>query len=50
MESHYSVCGMLGFMYGMAGGRGGKPLKYHELERWKSIGYERGMRSRKGER
>ena len=28
----------------------GKPLDYDELERWTRIGYERGMRFRKGER
>jgi hypothetical protein len=33
-----------------AAGREGKPLDYGELERWTRIGYERGMRSRKGER
>ena len=34
----------------MAGGHDGKPLDYDELERWTRVGYERGMRSRKGER
>jgi hypothetical protein len=34
----------------MAGGHEGKPLDYGELERWTRIGYERGMRSRHGER
>jgi hypothetical protein len=34
----------------MAGGVNGKPLDYDELERWTRVGYERGMRSRKGER
>jgi hypothetical protein len=34
----------------MAVGRDGKPLDYGELERWTRVGYERGMRSRKGER
>jgi hypothetical protein len=34
----------------MAGGYDGKPLDYGELERWTRDGYERGMRSRKGER
>jgi hypothetical protein len=34
----------------MAGGRDGKPLDYDELERWTRVGYERGMRFRKGER
>jgi hypothetical protein len=34
----------------MAGGGNGKPLDYDELERWTRVGYERGVRSRKGER
>jgi hypothetical protein len=34
----------------MASGGNGKPLDYDELERWTRIGYERGMRSRKGGR
>jgi hypothetical protein len=34
----------------MAGGGHGLPLDYDELERWTRVGYERGMRSRKGER
>jgi hypothetical protein len=34
----------------MAGGHNGKPLDYDELERWTRVGYERGMRSGKGER
>jgi hypothetical protein len=34
----------------MAAGHDGKPLDYKELERWTRVGYERGMRSRKGER
>jgi hypothetical protein len=34
----------------MAGGHDGKPLDYDELERFTREGYERGMRSRKGER
>jgi hypothetical protein len=34
----------------MAGGHDGKPLDFDELERWTWVGYERGMRSRKGER
>jgi hypothetical protein len=34
----------------MAGGGRGFPLDYDELERWTRVGYERGMRSRKGER
>jgi hypothetical protein len=34
----------------MAGGHDGKPLDYEELERWTRVGFERGMRSRKGER
>jgi hypothetical protein len=31
-----------------AGGRDW-PMDYDELERWTRVGYERGMRSRKGE-
>lgn len=34
----------------MAGGHNGKPLDYDELERWTQVGFERGMRSRRGER
>jgi hypothetical protein len=34
----------------MAGGGNGTPLDYDELERWTRVGYERGMRSSKGER
>jgi hypothetical protein len=34
----------------MAGGHGGKPFDFDELERWTRVGYERGMRFRKGER
>jgi hypothetical protein len=34
----------------MAGGHDGKSLDFNELERWTRVGYERGMRSRKGER
>jgi hypothetical protein len=34
----------------MASGHEGQPLDYDELERWTRVGYERGMRSRKGER
>lgn len=34
----------------MAGGYDGEPLDYAELERWRRVGYERGLRSRKGER
>jgi hypothetical protein len=34
----------------MASGRDGEPMDYDELERWTRVGYERGMRSRKGER
>jgi hypothetical protein len=34
----------------MAGGYDGKPLDYDELERWTRVGYERGMKSLKGER
>jgi hypothetical protein len=33
-----------------AGGCDGKPLGYEEVERWTRIGYERGVRSREGER
>jgi hypothetical protein len=33
----------------MASGSNRKPLDYDELERWTRAGYERGMRSRKGE-
>jgi hypothetical protein len=32
-----------------AGGRG-LPMDYDALERWTRVGYERGMRFRKGER
>jgi hypothetical protein len=34
----------------MAGGHEGKPLDFDALERWTRVGYERGMRSRHGER
>jgi hypothetical protein len=34
----------------MAGGYDGKPLNYAELEPWTRVGFERGMRFRKGER
>jgi hypothetical protein len=34
----------------MAAGHEGKPLDYEALERWTRVGYERGMRSRRGER
>jgi hypothetical protein len=34
----------------LAGGGNGVPLNYGELERWTRVGFERGMRSRKGER
>ena len=33
----------------MAGGHDGKPLDSEALERWSRVGFERGMRSRKGE-
>jgi hypothetical protein len=33
-----------------AGDGRGLPMDYDELERWTRVGYERGMRSRKGER
>jgi hypothetical protein len=34
----------------LAGGGRGLPMDYDELERWTRVGYERGMKSRKGER
>jgi hypothetical protein len=34
----------------LAGGGRGFPLDYDELERWTRVGYERGTRSRRGER
>jgi hypothetical protein len=34
----------------LAGGGNSKPSDYAELERWTRVRYERGMRSRKGER
>jgi hypothetical protein len=34
----------------MAAGHDGKPLDYSELERWTKVGFERGMKWRKGER
>jgi hypothetical protein len=34
----------------LPGGGRGFPLNYGELERWTRVGYERGMRSHKGER
>ena len=34
----------------LAGGGHGLPPDYDELERWTRVGFERGMRSRKGER
>jgi hypothetical protein len=34
----------------LAAGEHGLPMDYDELERWTRVGYERGMRSRKGER
>ena len=34
----------------MAGDGRGLSFDYDELERWTGVGYERGMRSRKGER
>jgi hypothetical protein len=34
----------------LAGGGQEFPLDYDELERWTRVGYERGLRSRKGER
>jgi hypothetical protein len=40
------VAGMLT----MADGHDGAPLDYEALERWTRVGFERGMKSRKGER
>jgi hypothetical protein len=34
----------------MASGHDGKPFDFGELERWTRVGYERGIRFRKGER
>jgi hypothetical protein len=34
----------------LAGDGRGLPFDYDDLERWTRVGYERGMRSRKGER
>jgi hypothetical protein len=34
----------------LAGGGNGTPLDYTELERWTRVGFDRGMRSRKGQR
>jgi hypothetical protein len=34
----------------LAGNHRGLPLDYDDLERWTRVGYERGMRFRKGER
>jgi hypothetical protein len=34
----------------LAGDHRGLPMDYDELERWTRVGYERGMRWRKGER
>ena len=34
----------------LAGGGNGVPLDYGELERWTRVGFEREVRSRKGER
>lgn len=34
----------------MVAGHEGEPLDYDELQRWTRVGYERGMRSRKGGR
>ena len=34
----------------MAAGHDGKPLDHDQLERWTQVGYERGMRFRKGDR
>jgi hypothetical protein len=43
-------CGLRAGMLIMAAGHEGKPLDYDALERWTRVGYERGMRFRKGER
>jgi hypothetical protein len=34
----------------MAGGHDGKPWDFEELEHWTRVGFERGIRFRKGER
>jgi hypothetical protein len=34
----------------LAGNHRGLPFDYDELERWTRVGYERGMKSQKGER
>jgi hypothetical protein len=34
----------------LAGGGRGLPMDYDELARWTRVGYERGTRSRRGER
>jgi|SRR5512133_2595375 hypothetical protein len=34
----------------LAGGGRGLPMDYDELERWTRVGFERGTRSRRGER
>ena len=34
----------------LAAGEHGLPMDYDELERWTRVGYERGTRSRRGER
>jgi hypothetical protein len=39
-----------GMLIMAAAGRDGKPLDYDELGRWTRVGYERGLRTRKGER
>jgi hypothetical protein len=44
----YELIGV-GMLIAAGGGRG-LPLDYDELERWTRVGYERGMKSSKGER
>jgi hypothetical protein len=36
-------------MFIAAGDGRGLPMDYDELQRWTRVGYERGMRSRKGD-
>jgi hypothetical protein len=47
---HVGIDPLVAGMMIMAGGANGAPFDYDELERWTRVGYERGMRSRKGER
>jgi hypothetical protein len=49
-SAHVGIELLVAGMLIMAGGYDGKPLDYGDLERWTRVGYERGMRSRKGER